>query len=262
MSHRLRLAALAALTLTFAVAWSDRGAAAQFGYPPPYPYMYHYYGRIDGSIRIEVTPREAEVYVDGYYAGIVDDFDGVFQRLRVEPGEHAVTMYRDGYRPITEKIYVQPNTTFRIRRHMETLAAGEMAEPRPLPPLQERQRRPNPGLDPGPDSGRMPQPYPPDPRGPRLRGPDGPDGPDGPPPASNQSGNGRLTIHVEPADAEVVVDGQPWQLAGGQDRVVIDASPGRHNVQVRKAGYAGYLADVQVRRGDTTTLNVRLRALP
>ena len=31
-------------------------------------------------------PSEARVYVDGYYAGTVDDFDGLFQRLNVSPG--------------------------------------------------------------------------------------------------------------------------------------------------------------------------------
>ena len=32
-----------------------------------------------------VDPAEARVYVDGYYAGTVDDFDGLFQRLNVSP---------------------------------------------------------------------------------------------------------------------------------------------------------------------------------
>ena len=50
-------------------------------YPP-----YGWYGVMPdtaSSVRVEVTPREAKVYVDGYFAGIVDDFDGTFQRLRV-----------------------------------------------------------------------------------------------------------------------------------------------------------------------------------
>ena len=34
-----------------------------------------------GDVRLMVRPRDAAVYVDGYYAGVVDDFDGVFQRL-------------------------------------------------------------------------------------------------------------------------------------------------------------------------------------
>jgi hypothetical protein len=60
---------------------------AQWGVYPPYRYGGY---RLDpgAAIRIEVKPKQAEVYVDGYYAGIVDDFDGTFQRLRIEPGEH------------------------------------------------------------------------------------------------------------------------------------------------------------------------------
>ena len=36
------------------------------------------------------APRNAEVYVDGRYAGIVDDYDGTFQRLDLEPGSHEI----------------------------------------------------------------------------------------------------------------------------------------------------------------------------
>ena len=39
-------------------------------------------------------PRDAAVYVDGYYAGIVDDFDGVFQRLTLEVGPHRIELER------------------------------------------------------------------------------------------------------------------------------------------------------------------------
>ena len=53
-----------------------------------------------------MTPRDAEVYVDGYYAGDVDDFDGTFQRLRVEPGEHEIEIYKDGFRPFRQKVYL------------------------------------------------------------------------------------------------------------------------------------------------------------
>ena len=71
---------------------------AQIGYPfPPYRYPNIH---PDSSVRLEVTPRDAEVYVDGYHAGIVDDFDGMFQRLRVEPGQHEITLYHDGYRAV------------------------------------------------------------------------------------------------------------------------------------------------------------------
>jgi hypothetical protein len=58
-----------------------------------------------------VTPRDAEVYVDGYYAGNVDDYDGSFQRLRVEPGEHEIAIFRDGYRAFRQKVYLARDNT-------------------------------------------------------------------------------------------------------------------------------------------------------
>src|SRR5690606_22524571 len=65
----------------------------------PYPGYYPGYGvyreedRDDrdyniGSIRLKVDPRHGEVFVDGLYRGIVDDFDGIFQRLKLEAGAH------------------------------------------------------------------------------------------------------------------------------------------------------------------------------
>ena len=43
---------------------------------------------------------------------------------------------------------------------------------------------------------------------------------------------------------------------------MLDLSEGRHVVQIRKPGYVGYLTEVDVRRGETTTLNVSLRTQP
>ena len=37
---------------------------------------------------LRVKPIETEVYLSGYYAGIIDDFVGVFQRLYVLAGNH------------------------------------------------------------------------------------------------------------------------------------------------------------------------------
>ena len=60
------------------------------------PYAYPYYGGFYDLallVRLQVTPREAEVYIDGYYAGNVDNFDGTFQRLSLEPGEHELQLF-------------------------------------------------------------------------------------------------------------------------------------------------------------------------
>ncbi len=73
------------------------------------------------------------MFVDGYYAGIVDDFDGTFQRLRVTPGQHEIELYLDGYREVRQKVYLPVNDSFKIKYTMERLTAGEQPEARPQP---------------------------------------------------------------------------------------------------------------------------------
>ncbi len=84
-----------------------------------------------GSARLQVTPRQAEVYVDGYLAGTVDYFDGTFQRLSVAPGEHELTIYLEGYRTFTQKLLFRPGATINIKQPLEPLAPGEDSGPRP-----------------------------------------------------------------------------------------------------------------------------------
>src|SRR5436189_1639896 len=149
------------------------GDPVQWGYPYPYPYPCPFHPPVDpgAAIRLEVKPKEAEVYVDGYYAGVVDDFDGTFQRLRVEPGEHEIELYLDGHRTVRQKVYLTPDNTFKIRYTMERLAAGEQPEARPQPlnppPAQGRAQPPaqqppmrQPPMGRGPAGRRVPPPPP------------------------------------------------------------------------------------------------------
>src|SRR4029434_9585613 len=98
----------------------------------PYSKVGYGYGGFDGaSLRVQVTPRDTEVFIDNYYAGTADDFDGLFQRLHVEPGAHDITLYRELYRTVRQRIYIQPPGTFRMLYMMVPLGPGEIAEPRP-----------------------------------------------------------------------------------------------------------------------------------
>jgi hypothetical protein len=225
---------------------------AQIWFPYPYP-AYGY--AVDSSLRIEVTPKDAEVYVDGYYAGIVDDFDGTFQRLHIAPGPHEVTVYRDGYRSLRQTVYAAPNSTLKIKGDLERLGAADAPQPRPTPAPPPQAGPPN-GTPPGPlpARGRVGRRGPPPPSPPPAETPPGADG-------QPSSRTGTLSLRVEPPDAEVLIDGAPWRGVSAE-RVVVDLSDGQHNIQVRKQGFVGYLTDVQIRRGETTTLDVNLRPQP
>jgi PEGA domain len=86
-------------------------------------------------VKTQIKPNQTEVYVDGYYAGVADDFDGAFQRLHTSPGGHAVTLRLEGYRTVTQNIYVRPGSTYELTETMEKLAPGEVSDPVPLPTL-------------------------------------------------------------------------------------------------------------------------------
>jgi hypothetical protein len=204
----------------------------QYGpYPyPPYP-RYGYYEPA-AELRIQVSPREAEVYVDGYLMGRVDSFDGIFQRLRVPPGEHEVTIYREGYRPIRYPMLFRPFETYTIKEPMQPIAPGDPIEPRPVP----AQRTPSQGP---PPHGRAPMPA---------------------PGARNADRFGSVAVRVQPADAEVFIDGERWDTPVGENRLLVELSEGTHRIEIRKAGHKPYSSTFTVRSGETVTLNVSLPA--
>ena len=207
-----------------------------WGYPGPFPPGY--YGSrfgVESEARIQVTPRQTEVYVDGYRAGVVDDFDGIFQRLRVEPGEHVIELYLDGHRSIRENILFTPGETYRLRHVMEPLAPGEAAPARPVP-IAAPQLAGAPAMYDAfgrPDSNVAPR---------RLE----------------MAGASAIAIRVQPADAMVLVDGERWQASASGDPLEIRVTPGAHRIEVRKEGYVPFTSAVEVRPGETSTINVSL----
>lgn len=96
-----------------------------YGYGDPYGYggaaVVVGPGRASGGIRIDVPERDAEVLVDGYYAGIVDDFDGVMQQLPLEPGPHRVEIRLDGFEPVTFEVDVRPGRIITYRTQLRPL---------------------------------------------------------------------------------------------------------------------------------------------
>jgi hypothetical protein len=194
------------------------------------------------------------VFVDGYYAGIVDDFDGVFQRLHVPPGDHELILYKEGYRTVHQTVYLSIDSTFKVRYNMEKLQAGDVAEPRPVP------------KEPPPTAAAPPRPPQGPPVGPR-RGPAGPRQPLPPPPPPGQPGPrggetsayGTLAVRVQPGSATVLIDNERWEGPQGPERLLIELSEGPHRVQIQRDGFETFSTDITIRRGETTPLNVSLR---
>jgi len=90
-------------------------ASYAFGYGSAWPYSE--YGATSpfdnfgdtGGLRLQVEPKDAQVYVDGYYAGVVDEFDGHFQHMDLSPRPHRVEIRARGYQPLVFDVVIQPH---------------------------------------------------------------------------------------------------------------------------------------------------------
>ena len=191
----------------------------------PYPYPYYPVPfPSEASVRIEAQPKTAEVFVDGYYVGVVDNFDGMFERLHLPAGPHEIVLYQEGYHSVRQQLYLSPDRTRKIQATLEKLEPGQPDEPRPVPPPAAQAT-----------SSAPPQNVPP------------------PPPMS-----ATLTLAVHPGDSEIVIDGERWRGPSGDERLLIQVPAGRHHIDVHKDGFEQYSSDVDIRPGETRELNVSL----
>jgi hypothetical protein len=74
-----------------------------------------------GSIRLKVKPNTASVYVDGYYAGRVDDFDGAFQKLAIALGVHKIEISAPGYKPLIVEVNIRDWNTMTHEGRLEPI---------------------------------------------------------------------------------------------------------------------------------------------
>jgi hypothetical protein len=201
-----------------------------YPYPSSYAYPYPYYAYDNtGSARLLIAPRNAQVYVDGQFLGLVDEFDGSLQRLHVPIGEHELQVYLEGYRTLTQKVLFTRGTTLRIQSALQPLAPGEPSEPKPAPKAAMLRTDPYQRHTPA-----------------------------SPPRTGERAESGTLSLRVNPPDAAILIDGEPWERPQGENRFTIDLPEGTHQVEVRKAGYRGYTRSVDIQRGQTLPLNVSL----
>ncbi|HWF83665.1 MAG TPA: hypothetical protein VG222_02415 [Vicinamibacterales bacterium] len=89
------------------------------GYPgydaPSAGYAAAVEGEAYGGVRIESRDRDAQVFADGYYVGIVDDFNGTFQHLNLRAGPHRIEIRSPNAPPLTFDVNVEPGRTITYR---------------------------------------------------------------------------------------------------------------------------------------------------
>ena len=109
----------------FYSSWGD-----PYGYYSGYGYSQSGYGYSGssgsdhGAIRLKVKPRKAQVFVDGSYYGIVDEFDGFLQKLRLEEGPHHIEIRAEGYQSLAFDVRIQGGRTITYEGHLTPLEPG------------------------------------------------------------------------------------------------------------------------------------------
>jgi hypothetical protein len=207
--------------------------------PANYPLRFAHGDR--AQIRVQVSPDSAAVYVDGFYAGVVDDFDGFFQALPVLPGGHTIALYLDGYKTVNRGIYLPPGSTFRLKEELTPLPFGVLSEP---PSLASPVPEPPAGTFAGPRTAPRNQP-----EQPAIQA------------QVTAPGFGRLTLRVQPANASVTIDGNQW-LSAKEGEFVIELAVGHHALTVTVPGRATFSTVVEILENETAELNVNLPPAP
>ena len=108
--------------------WGGFGVGAYYGWYDPWgwsdPWGYggaaaSGYDDYNGALKLKVKPRQADVYVDGYYAGAVDDFDGTFQKLKLEPGPHRIEIRLEGFQTLSFEVRILPDKTVTYKGQLQ-----------------------------------------------------------------------------------------------------------------------------------------------
>jgi hypothetical protein len=176
------------------------------------------------GLRLEVKPSETEVYVNGAYAGRVDDFDNIFQRLNARGGEHRITLFLAGHRSFERTIFFQTGRTLVVRHTMERLEPGEPEPERPSSTPAGRRGR-------GAGRGRGA--------------------------AASTTRSGSLALSVQPEGATVTIDGEQVGVAG-TSALDVHLAAGRHVVEIYKEGYRRLTTEVSIRPEEATPLDITL----
>ena len=221
---------------------SDWGWGGYSRWPGAYGGYNRYRSRYDddlGSLRVLVEPEETKVYVDGYYAGVVDDFDGIFQRLRVAPGRHEVTFKLQGYQTHRVKVYVPRDDTLKIHHRMVKGSEGQVTEENMVRPGDEARERSARARYSRPERVQRDE-----------------DADDDEAAEADDEDAGTVRLDVEPRDASVYIDGE-FRGAGRELRR-LELPPGRHRIEIVRPGFRTLERDVEVKSGRSEDLEIRL----
>jgi hypothetical protein len=94
-----------------------------WGYSPywgayPYPYGYYGYAPATGGVKFDTSVKDAEVYIDGAYAGTV----GKLKTMYLRPGSYDIEVRAAGRTQFDKKVYVAAGKTLHLNPDLRVQA--------------------------------------------------------------------------------------------------------------------------------------------
>jgi hypothetical protein len=74
---------------------------------------------LSGGLQLDIEPRLALVYVDGWYVGVVDQFSGYYRHLDLAAGSHTIEILATDYEPLAFDIAIVPGRTTTYRGSLQ-----------------------------------------------------------------------------------------------------------------------------------------------
>lgn len=88
----------------------------------PYPYAYGYYpAQPTGEVKIDTKAKDAEVFIDGAYAGTVGKLKN---KMDLRPGTYDIELRQEGQTTYSEKVYVVAGKTLHLRPDLNPQPQG------------------------------------------------------------------------------------------------------------------------------------------
>jgi len=99
------------------------GPAYGWGWYGPYwgPYPYGFYpgyypGPVTGAVKFDTKIKDAQVFINGAFAGTV----GKLKTLHLRPGNYNIELRAPGYMRYAERIFVAPGKTLHVKPDLQT----------------------------------------------------------------------------------------------------------------------------------------------
>lgn len=89
--------------------------------PAPAPQPRHVEAPLPGRLVLDVEPATAQIFTDGYYAGLPEDFSSTRGGLVIDAGVHRLDLSANGYEAIAVDLRVNPGQVVTYRATLKAL---------------------------------------------------------------------------------------------------------------------------------------------